>query len=261
MTTATDVLRVPQYVNGRWAESSAAEWQDVVNPASGEVLARVPLADAVEVGAAVDAAAAAYPEWRRTPPEDRIQPLFKLKQLLEAHVDDLARIITQENGKTLTEARAELPRGIENVEVACGIPTLMQGYNLEDVARGIDEIMIRQPLGRGSGDHAVQFSGDDSVLVSALCDCVRQHAYPQTIRACAADLRAGMFELLDQTGLPQGRGESGERRQGCRRRAARPSRSPSDQLRRFHSGRTIYLRRAPDHGKRAQCQGGAKNHV
>src|SRR5204862_3293942 len=96
---------------------------------------------------AVQAAAAAYPEWRRTPPEDRIQYLFKLKQILEDHVDDIARICTRENGKTLAESRAELRRGIENVEVACGIPTLMQGYNLEDVARGIDEMMIRQPLG------------------------------------------------------------------------------------------------------------------
>ena len=85
--------------------------------------------------------------WRRTPPEDRIQYLFKLKQLLEDHVEELARICTQENGKTLAESRAELRRAIENVEVACGIPTLMQGYNLEDVASGIDEMMIRQPLG------------------------------------------------------------------------------------------------------------------
>src|SRR5271170_3416409 len=85
--------------------------------------------------------------WRRTPPEDRIQYLFKLKQLLEDHVEELAQICTQENGKTVGESRAELRRAIENVEVACGIPTLMQGYNLEDVASGIDEMMIRQPLG------------------------------------------------------------------------------------------------------------------
>jgi len=83
----------------------------------------------------------------RTPPEDRIQPLFKLKQLLEDHVDELGRIITQENGKTFAEGKAELRRAIENVEVACGIPMMMQGYNLEDVARGLDEMMIRQPLG------------------------------------------------------------------------------------------------------------------
>src|SRR5437899_11491839 len=110
-------------------------------------MARVPLGSREDVDKAVRAAAAAFPEWRRTPPEDRIQYLFKLKQLLEDHLEDLARTITTENGKTLAESRGELRRAIENVEVACGIPTLMQGYNLEDVATGIDEMMIRQPLG------------------------------------------------------------------------------------------------------------------
>src|SRR5437016_238118 len=144
---APTLTKVPNYINGRWRQATATEWLDVSNPATGEPLAQVPISTAADVAAAVDAAAAAYPEWRRTPPEDRIQALFKLKQLLEEHIDDLARIITQENGKTFSEAKGELRRAIENVEVACGIPTMMQGYNLEDVARGIDEIMIRQPLG------------------------------------------------------------------------------------------------------------------
>src|SRR6202142_1822213 len=144
---APPIIRLTNYVNGQWTDSLATEWRDVVNPATGETLAQVPLADAAEVNAAVEAAAAAFPAWRRTPPEDRIQPLFKLKMLLEEHIDDIARIITMENGKTFTEAKAEMRRAIENVEVACGIPMMMQGYNLEDVARGIDEMMIRQPLG------------------------------------------------------------------------------------------------------------------
>jgi len=144
---APSVTKLSNYINGQWTESRASKWLDITNPATAELLAQVPLSEAAEVNAAIEAAAAAYPEWRRTPPEDRIQPLFKLKQLLEDHVDELARIITLENGKTFTEAKAELRRAIENVEVACGIPMMMQGYNLEDVARGIDEIMIRQPLG------------------------------------------------------------------------------------------------------------------
>src|SRR5882672_7153633 len=142
MTTLTaTATKVPNFVNGRWVESSSKEWRDVINPASGEVLASVPMSDDAEVIAAIKAAHAAFPEWRRTPPEDRIQPLFKLKMLLEEHIDDIARIITTENGKTFTEAKAEMRRAIENVEVACGIPMMMQGYNLEDVARGIDEMM------------------------------------------------------------------------------------------------------------------------
>src|SRR5450755_2139779 len=123
MTIAAPPLtKVPNYVNGQWVESTSTEWVDVTNPATGEVIAKAPLSSAAEVAAAVEAAAAAYPEWRRTPPEDRIQPLFKLKMLLEEHIDDIARIITTENGKTFTEAKAEMRRAIENVEVACGIP-------------------------------------------------------------------------------------------------------------------------------------------
>ena len=133
MTTiaAPPITRLTHYINSQWAESHANEWRDVINPATGETLAQVPLAETAEVNQAVEAAAAAFPEWRRTPPEDRIQPLFKLKMLLEDHLDDVARIITQENGKTFTEAKAEMRRAIENVEVACGIPMMMQGYNLE----------------------------------------------------------------------------------------------------------------------------------
>src|SRR5215475_1573233 len=130
---APPVTKLSNFVNGEWRDSSATEWLDVFNPATGEAIARTPLSDAAEVAAAVEAAAAAFPEWRRTPAEDRIQPLFKLKMLLEEHIGELARLITIENGKTLTEAKAELRRAIENVEVACGIPMMMQGYNLEDV--------------------------------------------------------------------------------------------------------------------------------
>src|SRR4030088_1865289 len=139
--------KVLNYIDGSWVESKATEWQDVVNPATGETIGQTPLTTAAEAGAAIESAATAFPAWRRTPPEDRIQPLFKLKQLLEDHVDELGRIITQENGKTFAEGKAELRRAIENVEVACGIPMMMQGYNLEDVARGVDEFMIRHPLG------------------------------------------------------------------------------------------------------------------
>ena len=136
------------FINGQWTDSQASDWQDVINPATSEILASVPTRGCSRsYHALLNAAAAAYPAWRRTPPEDRIQPLFKLKMLLEDHLDDIARIITQENGKTFAEAKAEMRRAIENVEVACGIPMMMQGYNLEDVARGIDETMIRQPLG------------------------------------------------------------------------------------------------------------------
>jgi malonate-semialdehyde dehydrogenase (acetylating)/methylmalonate-semialdehyde dehydrogenase len=110
-------------------------------------MTQVPLSPAQEVDAAAQAALAAFKEWRRTPVGDRIQPMFKLKALMEQHRDELARTITNEAGKTYVESDAEIQRAIENVEVACGAPVMMQGINNEDIARGIDEHMIRQPLG------------------------------------------------------------------------------------------------------------------
>src|SRR6185369_3988297 len=117
------------------------------NPATKEVLGHVPMSSASDVDAAVRAAEAIMPQWRRTPPGDRVQYLFGIKQMLEENINEIARTLVMENGKTIAEAKGELRRAIENVEVACGIPMLMQGYNLEDIAHGIDENMIRQPVG------------------------------------------------------------------------------------------------------------------
>ncbi|RMG99866.1 MAG: CoA-acylating methylmalonate-semialdehyde dehydrogenase [Chloroflexi bacterium] len=139
--------KLQNYINGEWRNSKATNFQDVINPATGEILARVPLSPAAEVDEAAQAAAEAFQEWRRTPATERIQYLFRLKYLLEEHFEELARIITMECGKTIHESRGEMRRAIENVEVACGIPTMMQGGILEDIARGIDEFMIRQPVG------------------------------------------------------------------------------------------------------------------
>src|SRR6266849_9143629 len=144
---STQTIDLLNYIGGAWQKSSATEFVNVTNPATAELLGRTPVSTKADVEAAVQAAAAAFPAWRRTPPGERIQYLFKLKVLLDEHIDELARIITVENGKTFPEAKAELRRGIENVEVACGIPTMMQGYNLEDITPGVDETLIRQPLG------------------------------------------------------------------------------------------------------------------
>jgi len=130
------------YIGGTWEAALATESIAVTNPATGDVIAQVPLSSREDVANAVKAAAGALPAWRRTPAGDRIQPLFRLKALLDEHFSDIARLITQECGKTLAEAEGELKRGIENVEVASGIPSLMMGSNLEDIASGIDELMI-----------------------------------------------------------------------------------------------------------------------
>ena len=209
----------------------------------------------------VRAAAAAFPAWRRTPPEDRIQYLFKLKQLLEERVDDLARICTLENGKTLTESRAELRRAIENVEVACGIPTLMQGYNLEDVASGIDETMIRQPLGVTAAIAPFNFPAMIPFwFLPYAIACGNTFILKPSEKVPLTAQR--IFELLEELKLPAGVVNlvHGDRNRG--RGAARSSRRACDQFRGVHRRwPDIFTRERRCSGKRVQCQGGAKNHV
>ncbi|HEV2397602.1 MAG TPA: CoA-acylating methylmalonate-semialdehyde dehydrogenase [Candidatus Sulfotelmatobacter sp.] len=261
MTVAAPPLnKLTHYINGQWFDAHASEWRDVVNPATGEILASVPLADAADVNAAVEAAATAFPEWRRTPPEDRIQPLFKLKMLLEEHIDDIGRIITMENGKTFGEAKAEMRRAIENVEVACGIPMMMQGYNLEDVARGIDEIMIRQPLGVVAAITPFNFPGmipfwylPYAIATGNTFILKPSERVPLTMRF--------VFELLEKTGLPKGvvnlinGGKTAVDALIDHPKVRAISFVGSTPVARY-----IYSRSAAQ-GKRCQCQGGAKNHV
>jgi malonate-semialdehyde dehydrogenase (acetylating)/methylmalonate-semialdehyde dehydrogenase len=127
--------------------SGTVEFLDVHNPATGEVIARTPLSTGADLDAAVSAATKAFPAWRDTPAMVRARAMFRFRELLERHFEDIAAIVTREHGKTLDEARGSLRRGIECVEVACGSPSLMMGYGLENVAAGIDCQVLRQPLG------------------------------------------------------------------------------------------------------------------
>src|SRR5277367_6608752 len=261
MTVAAPVTtNIPHFINGEWVESHASEWLDVVNPATGDVLGRVPIADAAEVTGAIDAAQAAYPEWRRTPAEDRIQPLFKLKMLLEEHLDDFGRVITQENGKTFAEAKAEMRRAIENVEVACGIPMMMQGYNLEDVARGIDETMIRQPLGVVAAITPFNFPGMIPFWFLPYAIATGNTFILKPSERVTLTMRRA-FELLAQTGLPKGvanlvnGGKSAVNALLDHPKVRAISFVGSTPIAKY-----VYSRAAAN-GKRAQCQGGAKNHV
>jgi len=141
-----EVVTVRNYINGEWVNSKG-ELRDVVNPANCKVIAKVPISTSAEFDEAVKAAKEAFWDWRTTPPVARARYLFRLKELLEENFEELSRIQTQEHGKTIDESRGETRRGIENVEVACGIASLMMGYNLEDIASGIDCKLVRQPLG------------------------------------------------------------------------------------------------------------------
>src|SRR5260221_199006 len=248
------------YVGGIWKRSRASEFLDVRNPATSETIVRVPLTSASEVDEAVKAAQTAFTGWRQTPPTERIQYLFKLKMLLEEHFDEIARLTVDECGKTLAESQGELRRGIENVEVATGIPSLMMGYNVEDIARGIDEHMLRQPVGVVAAITPFNFPGMIPLwfmpyaIACGNCFILKpSEKVPMTM--------SRVFELIDQLGLPPGVLSLVN---GARETVDALLDHPDVRAISFVGSspvaKYIYSRAAAN-GKRVQCQGGAKNTV
>ncbi len=149
------------YIKGAWIESNEKESLPVINPATQEILGEVPFGKQTreDLDRAVDAALKAFEAWKEVPVMARVQPLYKLKRLMEENQDDIAKTITMECGKTFSESKGELQRAIENVEVGCGTPSLMQSEFSENIAPGIDEFMIRQPVGVCAGISPFNFPG------------------------------------------------------------------------------------------------------
>src|SRR5215510_1973980 len=251
-------IQLLNYVNGDWCRSGAGEHLDIINPATAEVITTMPLSPAAEVGVAVQAAANAFPAWRQTPAGERVQYLFKLKTLLEENLEAVARTLTNECGKTYAEAAGELRRGIENVEVACGIPSLMQGLYSEDIARGIDEFLLRQPLGVVAAITPFNFPGmiplwflpyaiacgntfllkpSDKTPMTAqkICELIAQLSLPPGVVNLVNGAKETVDALLDHPEV---------------RAISFVGSTPV--------AKYVYSR-ATANGKRAQCQGGAKN--
>src|SRR5271157_4870807 len=259
-TATTPAVDILNYVNGAWRKSSASEFVNVTNPASGELIARTPLSSKSDVDAVVQAAAEAFPAWRRTPAGERIQYLFKLKFLLEERLDELATLITLENGKTFGEAKAELRRGIENVEVACGIPMMMQGYNLEDITPGVDETLIRQPLGVVAAIAPFNFPAmipfwflSYAIACGNTIVLKPSERVPLTLRR--------IIELIEKTGIPKGVvNQINGGREAVDALCDHPVVRAVSFVGSTPVAKHVYQRSAAS-GKRMQCQGGAKNHV
>ena len=248
------------FIGGKWTRSSASDYLDVKNPATARVMTTVPLSPGAEVDAVVESALQAFQEWRRTPAGERIQPMFKLKALLETHREELGRIITNECGKTITESVAEIQRAIENVEVACGIPMLMQGYNNEDIASGIDEHMIRQPLGVVAAITPFNFPGMIPLwFLPYAVACGNCFILKPSEKVPMASQK--LFELLEIAGFPAGVVQLVN---GGKETVDALLDHPAVRAISFVGStpvaRYIYSR-ASANGKRAQCQGGAKNPV
>ncbi len=257
---AHEPLAVRNYVGGTWASANGAETLPVTNPGTGDVLGHVPLSTAAEVDAAVQAAKDAFPTWRETPPVERARVFFRLKMLMEEHADELAESLAREHGKTRAEARGEIQRGIENVEHVCGIPTLMMGETLEDIARGIDCATRRQPLGVFAGITPYNFpvmipcwfwpyavaTGNTFVLKPSEQD-------PLTHQR--------IVELAEEAGLPEGvlnvvHGD----KSAVEPLLEHPDVQGVSFVGSSHVARIIY-KKAAAAGKRVQALGGAKNHM
>lgn len=248
------------FIAGNWVASSSESTRPVHNPASAEVLATVPLSGPSEMHAAIDAAHKAFPAWRRIPVTDRVQFLFRLKARLEEDFEEIARTITLECGKTIGESRGEMRRAIENVEVACAASVLTQGLFSEDIAPGIDEFTIRQPLGVCAIIAPFNFPGMipfwflPYALVAGNTVVLKpSERVPLTM--------AHVFRIFEELRLPPGVVNLVH---GARDAVDTLLDDPRVQAISFvgssATARYIYAR-AAENGKRVQCQGGAKNPI
>ena len=248
------------FIDGKWQKSKAMDLLAVINPATTELMAHVPLSPSEEVDQAIQAASRALVDWRRTPITERIQYLFNLKYLLEEHFEELSRTITMECGKTLQESQGEIRRAIENVEVACGTPMMIQGYNNEDIARGIDEMMIRQPIGVCAIIAPFNFPGMISFWFMPMAIACGNTVIIKPSEKTPVTMQK-VFELIEKTGLPKGVVNLVN---GANEAVDSILDHPAIRAVSFVGStpvaKYIYTR-AAENGKRAQCQGGAKNPV
>ncbi|MGH3091389.1 MAG: CoA-acylating methylmalonate-semialdehyde dehydrogenase, partial [Gaiellaceae bacterium] len=260
MEEKVETRTIKNYVGGGWVDVEAGERLDVTNPATGETLAQVPLSGAGDVDAAVRAARKAFPGWRATPPLERARACFELKYRLEERRDDLAALVTRDNGKAIKDATGEIRRGIECVEVATGIPSLMQGANLEDVSRGIDSDMIRQPIGVFAGITPFNFPFMVPLwfLPFAIACGNTFILKPSEQDPLAAELA---FELLDGIDLPPGVVNLvNGGKDAVNAILEHPEIDGVSFVGSTQVAHYIY-ETAAKHGKRVQALGGAKNHV
>lgn len=246
-------------IDGEWTPPST-DGQDVVNPATGEILAKVGFSSTSDIDAAVNAGQSAFEEWRSTDIETRIQPMFQLKNLLEEHQDELAELIVAEHGKTLAEASGELRRGIENVEVACGIPSMMQSGTLANAAPQIDESAVRRPLGVFAAITPFNFPGMIPLwfLPYAVATGNAFILKPSEQTPLVAQR---IVELVDQTDLPNGIVHllhgGPETVNGL---LEHPGIAGISFVGSTPIAEHVY-ETAAARGKRVQAQGGAKNHI
>lgn len=253
-------MEILNYINGEWIKPVVNEYVEVVNPATGVILAKTPLCGKDTIDAAAQAAMEAFPGWRRTPVQERIQFLFRLRDLLKTNLDEIARTITNECGKTFEESKAEMVRAIENVEVACGMPMLSKGEISEDIAPGIDEIMLRQPVGVSATIAPFNFPGMIPFWFMPYALALGNPYIIKPSEKVSMTMQL-IFRFIEQAGFPKGVANMVN---GTKEAVDGILDHPAIRAITFvgstHVARYIY-RRGAENGKRVQAQGGAKNPV
>jgi malonate-semialdehyde dehydrogenase (acetylating)/methylmalonate-semialdehyde dehydrogenase len=257
---AGSVETLPHYVNGQRVDGTSGRFGDVYNPALGALKARVPLATTDEVGRAVAAARAAFPEWAATTPLRRARVMFKFKELLDANLEALAAIITSEHGKVHDDAVGEVTRGLEVVEFVCGVPQLLKGELTENVGTNIDSHSVRQPLGVVAGITPFNFP----VMVPMwMFPVAIACGNTFVLKPSERDPSASLFlaDLFKRAGLPDGvfnvvHGD----KEAVDAILSHPDIQAVSFVGSTPIARYIYTTGA-EHGKRVQALGGAKNHM
>ncbi|MEP0848220.1 MAG: CoA-acylating methylmalonate-semialdehyde dehydrogenase [Phycisphaerae bacterium] len=253
-----DVCR--NLVAGRWVTPRTARFAEVWNPSTGATIARTPLCGPEEIDAAVQAAARAFPAWRETPAPDRARILFRFRELLTRDAEDLARIVTREHGKTLAEARASVQRGVEMVEFACGLPALLAGEVVENLAPGVDCETVRHPLGVVAGITPFNFPAMVPLwMFPGALVCGNCFVLKPSERVPLSSIRLG--ELLLEAGIPEGvfsivHGDKA----AVDALLAHPLVKAISFVGSTPVARHIYTAGTAN-GKRVQANGGAKNHI
>ncbi len=253
-------MEILNYINNQWTKPNVKEYFDVINPATGGVITKTPLGTKADVDAAAKAASDALPAWRRTSVNDRVQYLFKLRNLMRENHDEIAKLITEECGKTFEEAKAEMIRAFENIEVACGMPLMGKGEFVEDIASGIDELMIRQPVGVCATIAPFNFPGmipfwylPYAVAAGNTYIIKPSEKVPMTMQF--------IMKLIEQVGFPKGVINLVN---GAKEVVDGILEHPAIRAITFvgstNIAKYIYAT-AASHGKRVQAQGGAKNPV
>ena len=248
------------FTGGQRLAGASGRFGAVFDPATGEQAARVPLASKTETAAAVAVARAAFPGWSETPPLQRARVMFRFKDAIERHLDELARIITSEHGKVLSDARGEMMRGLEVVEFACGIPHLLKGEFSDSVGGGIDSWSLRQPVGVCAGITPFNFPAMVPMWMFPIAlACGNSFILKPSEKDPSLGFR--LAELLVECGLPPGvfnvvQGD----REAVETLLTHPDVAAVSFVGSTPVAEYIY-RTASEHGKRVQALGGAKNHM